>query len=175
MIKKKIKIGFDLDGVIVGKPFFIPRKLLEWLVRSHNNQQKKYRFPKLKVEIWLRKTSHHWLLRPPLKRNLEKIRELSQLNNLDLYSVSGRYGFLQNRTRKWIQKNKLKKLFKGIYINDKNQQPHLFKEKMIEKLGLDYFFDDDPIIINHLKKTTPRTKFYLIKKDGDPKLKDLKI
>ena len=45
----------------------------------------------------------------------------------------------------------------------KNEQPHLFKEKMIKKLQLDYFFDDDPLSYDYLKNKIKSTKFYLVK------------
>lgn len=161
-----------MDGVIVGKPFFVPKRLLEWLVRGHSNSQKKYRFPNLKAEIWLRKTSHHWLFRPPLKKNLAIIKKLSRKKDFELYIVSSRYSFLKKRTEQWFKKHKIEKIIKEAYLNFKDEQPHLFKEKIVKNLSLDYFFDDDPIVINHLQKTIEKTKFHLIEKDGQAKIKE---
>ncbi len=163
---RKIKIGIDLDGVIIGKPFFMPKRLLEWLYCSHGNRQKKYRFPELKVEIWLRKLSHHPLLRPPLGKNLEAIKKLAKKKNVEIYIISGRYSFLKKRTQVWLEKNEINQLFQKIIINQQNQQPHIFKKEMVQKLKLDYFFDDDPIIINYLKEKIKGTKLFLVKNEN---------
>ena len=165
--KKIIKIGIDLDGVIINKPFFIPKTLIEWLYRARHNHGKKYRFPKSKIEVWLRKASHYWLLRPPMKKNLQAIREMAKKKNIQIYIISGRYNFLKEKTKQWSKKHKINGLFKNIFLNTKNQQPHLFKEKMAKKLGLGYYFDDDPITVNYLKKKIKKTKILLIRKDGE--------
>jgi len=175
MEKKKIKIGVDLDGVIIGKPFFVPKDLMEWLVRSHNNSKTKYRFPKLKAEIYLRKKSHHWLLRPPIRKNLEAIKKLAKKKNIEIYVISGRYGFLKEKTQFWLKKHQIKNLFKAIFINLENEQPHLFKEKILKKLNLDYFFDDDPIIIKHLKIQAKNTKLYLVEKSDEKIFENIKL
>lgn len=175
MEKKKIKIGVDLDGVIIGKPFFVPKDLMEWLVRSHNNSKTKYRFPKLKAEIYLRKKSHHWLLRPPIRKNLEAIKELAKKKNIEIYIISGRYGFLKEKTQFWLKKHRAKNSFKRTFINLRNEQPHLFKERILKKLNLDYFFDDDPIIIKHLKTQVKNTKLYLVKKSDEKAFAAIKL
>jgi hypothetical protein len=67
MGKEKIKIGFDLDGVIIGKPPFMPKYLMERLVRK-KGYGLVYRFPKSKIEKYIRWLSHFPLLRPPIKK-----------------------------------------------------------------------------------------------------------
>jgi len=168
MTDKKIRVGVDLDGVIVGKPFFIPKNFLEWLVRSHTNSKKKYRFPKLKAEIWIRKKSHHWLLRPAMRGNIERIKKIGREKKLELFIISGRYNFLKKKTQIWLKKHHLEKTFQQVFINQKNKQPHFFKEEMIKRLKLDHFFDDDPIVIDYLKKRAKRTRSHLVKGDNDP-------
>ena len=175
MKKGKVKIGIDLDGVIVDKPFFIPKKLIEWLFRAHHNHGKKYRIPKWPLEILIRKKSHHWLLRPPIRKNLETLKKVINQNLAAVYIISGRYRFLSNETKVWFKKNKLEDLLKSAYINKKNLQPHLFKEKMTKKLKLDYFFDDDPIVINHLKAKIKGLNCYLANKKKGIKIPKLTV
>jgi hypothetical protein len=153
MSKKKIKVGFDLDGVIIGKPFFIPQFLMERLVRSKKDHELIYRYPKTKFEQWIRVVSHYPVFRPPIRENIELIKELSGSNKYKLYVVSSRYGFLDKRTKEWFKFYKLGRFFKSIYINTKNEQPHIFKERMISKLHLNTFIDDDKPLLNYLKKT----------------------
>lgn len=169
------RIGFDLDGVIVGKPFFIPKKFLEWLVRFHKNGTKKYRFPKSKLEIFIRKLSHHWFLRPLLRKNFKVIKKFSEKEGVKLYIVSGRYSFLKDRTDSLIKKHSLDKIFAEIFTNCNNEQPHLFKEKMVKKLNLDFLFDDDPIIIDYLKKIIKDKKFYLVSDIYGKSIKEAEI
>jgi uncharacterized HAD superfamily protein len=157
--KGKIKkIGFDLDGVIINKPPFIPAFLMEFLVRAHNNKDLSYRFPKTKLEKLVRWVSHHPIFRPPIKKNINLIHELYKNKNYELYVVSSRYSFLDKRTKQWFDYYCLDGLFKKIHINLKNEQPHLFKEGMIKKLNLDVFIDDDLLLLNYLKKREKKVK-----------------
>jgi hypothetical protein len=123
MLKKKIKVGFDLDGVIIGKPFFVPQFLMEILVRSKKDHTLRYRYPNTKFEQRIRIASHHPILRPPIQENIQLIKELSRSNKYDLYVVSSRYGFLESRTKEWFRFYKLKKFFERIYIKPKTSNP----------------------------------------------------
>lgn len=167
MAKKKLKVGFDLDGIIVDKPFFVPKPIIEWLYRAHNGNHKKYRVPAWKPEILIRKLSHHWAFRLPLRKNLSLVKKIAQQKHIEAYIISGRYNFLKNRTKQWFKIHKLNGYFKKKYINMDNEQPHLFKEKMIKKLNLDYFFDDDPLTYEYLKDKIKKTKFYLVKNNNE--------
>jgi hypothetical protein len=152
MVQKKIKIGFDLDGVIIGKPFFVPQYLMEALVRSKKNDILEYRYPSSKFERLVRYLSHHPILRPPIRENITLIRELSKSKKYQLYAISSRYCFLEERTKQWFRFYKLRKFFKEIYINIENEQPHLYKERMIKKLKLNALIDDDKPLLEYLKK-----------------------
>lgn len=44
------------------------------------------------------------------------------------------------------------KFFRGIHINTQNEQQHIFKERMIKKLKLDVFIDDDRTFPDYLKR-----------------------
>src|SRR4030042_5821855 len=118
---EKIKIGFDLDGVIIGKPPFVPKYLMERLVRKKDHGLA-YRFPKSKFERCVRWLSHFPLLRPPIKKNIKLIHELYRSKNYELFVVSSRYSFLEGRTKEWFKYYRLRDLFKEIYINLKNEQ-----------------------------------------------------
>ena len=162
--EKLIRIGFDLDGVFVDKPPFVPKNLLEWLVRSHQTKRLAYRYPTLKPERWLRKFSHHPFFRPPIKKNLELVKRLGRKGKYRLYIISGRYSFLENRTWQWLKRYKIKKLFAGVFINLENKQPHLFKEKMIRDLGIKLFIDDDLPLAEHLANSNLRVKIFCFDK-----------
>jgi uncharacterized HAD superfamily protein len=149
--RKKIRIGFDLDGVIIGKPPFVPQFIMEALVREHKNKKLAYRYPS-DIEKLIRIASHHPMLRPPIRKNIEIIKELYKSKNYEIFVVSSRYSFLEERTREWFRFYKLRKFFKEIHINLQDQQPHIYKEKMIEKLKLKVFIDDDLPLLKYLRK-----------------------
>lgn len=156
----KIKIAFDLDGVIIDKPPLIPKKLLERLFKGGNGRKLHYRFPKSKLEQLIRKASHFYLLRPPIKTSIEFIRKLARDERYELYVISGRYSFLEKETDIWLRKRKIDKLFKEIFLNADNQQPHLFKEKIVKQLQPDVFIDDDCLIVDYLISKNFSSKIY---------------
>jgi len=150
-MQNKTKVGFDLDGVVIDKPYFVPVFLMDLLVRGRKDQKLVYRYPNTAVERIIRILSHHPLLRCPIEKNITLIKELYKSRKYKLYVVSSRYSFLQKRTKEWFEYYKMRKFFERIYINTENEQPHLYKEKMINKLMLKVFIDDDKPLLNYLK------------------------
>jgi hypothetical protein len=170
---KKIKIAFDLDGVIIDKPPLISKKLLERLFKGGDGGRLHYRFPHSKLEQKIRKFSHYYLWRPPIKRNIEFIKKLSADKKYEIYIISGRYSFLENETNKWLSKREINCLFKDIYLNLADEQPYLFKEKIIKKINPDIFIDDDGTLVDYLSITTS-CQVYCFGRDANCK-KALKI
>lgn len=156
----KIKIAFDLDGVIIDKPPLIPKKLLERLFKGGNGRKLHYRFPKSKLERLVRKISHFYLFRPPIKSNIEFIEKLAKNSKYELYIISGRYSFLKKETDTWLKKRSIDKLFKEVFLNFDDQQPHLFKEEVVKRLKPDIFVDDDCLIVDYLNSKNLLTKVY---------------
>lgn len=175
MAQKIIRVGLDLDGVIINKPPAIPKRVIEWLIRSHTNHQKKYRFPKTKLEQWVRIKSHHWKLRQPLNQNLRAVQNLAESKKYNIYFVSSRFSFLKAQTKNWFKYYFPNFDYKKVFLNRENKQPHLFKEKMIKKLKLDYYFEDDPLTIRYLRGKVNCPVLFIFQ-DGQirPLLKSLK-
>jgi len=159
--RRIIKVGFDLDGVIVDKPPLVPKGLIEFLTKKPANSSLHFRFPKNFLEQYVRKFSHFYLFRPPLRQNIDFIKRLSP-RNYELYIISGRYSFLAPETDIWLKKRGLEYLFKAVFINLGNEQPHLFKERIIKDLGLDCFFEDDPDTVAHLNQKIRKKKIFLV-------------
>ncbi len=156
----KVKIVLDLDGVIVDKPPLIPKPWLDWLFRGNSGNQLNYRFPKTKIEQAVRKLSHFYLFRPPIKENIAFVKQISQKPGYELYIVSGRYSFLKPETENWLAKRKINHLFKKVYLNSTNEQPHLFKEKKLKELKADIFVDDDAALADFLEGQLKTTKIF---------------
>jgi phosphoglycolate phosphatase-like HAD superfamily hydrolase len=157
---KKLRIVFDLDGIIVDKPPLIPKKVLEWLFRGNVDNHLHYRFPRSKIEQIIRKLSHFYLFRPPIKENIAFINRLAQKPGYELYIVSGRYSFLKKETANWLGKRGLNSVFKKVYLNKSNDQPHLFKEEVLKDLKADIFVDDDEALCDYLAQKLKATKIF---------------
>jgi len=160
--EKKTKIGFDLDGVIVGRPPLVPKGLLERLFRGTKDSGLIYRFPAGRSHQWLRKLSHHYFFRPPIKANLAFLKKISQDPSFEIYLISGRYSFLAKETTRWLVKRELAGKVSEVFINETNLPPHIFKKKIIKKLGLDFYFEDDDQIVTFLREEIPQTKIYWV-------------
>lgn len=143
-------IGFDLDGIFVGGPPLVPGRLIEWLYRGPQDHEPRYRFPSTKFEQMVRKLSHYYILRPKISNNIKFIQELSKNKNLSIYLISSRYKFLEDETFEIVKKYDIFDCFSKIYLNTKNEQPHLFKKRVLESLKLDIFVEDDLMLLKYL-------------------------
>ena len=169
---KKIRIGFDLDGVIVNNPPLVSKRMIEKLTKS-DEKDLHYKFPNSKIEQLIRKLSHFYLLRPPLKENLRLIKELGKKEGYELFLITSRYSFLEKETYNWIKKRGLDGTFSKYIINMRDEQPHLFKKRVLQKLNLDYYFEDDPSIVNLLRKEIKEPEIFHVTKDGDENLRKI--
>lgn len=158
---KTLRIGFDLDGVLVDKPPLIPRWFLGWLFKG-SCRRLNYHCPppgwNRKLRIW----SHQPWLRPPLKVNIAYVQKLAKQQNTKLFLISSRYSFLAKPTNKLLTRRGLGEVFDRVILNRKNEPPHLFKRRALEKLALNYYFEDDPEMVGYLQKNLPRLKVCLV-------------
>lgn len=157
-----MKIAFDLDGVIIGKPPLIPRKILERLFVAGGKDSLHCHFPSSKLNQKIRQLSHFYLLRPPIGENIEFLKKAAKSQKVALYVISSRYSFLAKQTKIWLEKRKIDGLFKEIHLNLNNEPPHLFKERKIRELGIDIFVDDDPVLCRYFKQNLPQTKVFCV-------------
>ena len=61
---------------------------------------------------------------------------------------------------KLIKRYSLDKVFDEMYFNFDNLQPHVFKNKLLKKLDLDIYIDDDLSLIKYVAPYNPKTKFF---------------
>lgn len=172
-MSEKIKIAFDLDGVIIDKPPLIPKNVIEILFRGSKKRTLKYKIPKSKIEILIRKLSHFYLFRPPLNKNIEFIKKLKKTGKYKIYIITGRYSFLKNETADWLRKRRVQGLFDKVFMNEGNEQPCIFKEKVLGTLKPKIFVDDDKIMVDYLSKNNHLVKFFYL--PYRVKLSELKI
>lgn len=157
-----MNLGFDLDKVFVDYPPFIPSIIIDNLYRS-TRKELSYRIPSKKEQI-IRIISHHPLLRPPISENIDFVRNTTNKNDNNYFLISSRFGFLRNRTNHLIKKHDFESIFKEMFFNFNNEQPHLFKERVIKKINIHKYVDDDLALLLFLAKKNKKTKFFWLNK-----------
>lgn len=161
-----MKLGFDLDKIFVNHPPLVPEGVIDKLYIKKANETLEYRMPSV-PEQYIRRLSHLSFLRPVMKENLTFLRAIPRKNN-DLFLISSRFGFLEDKTKSLIKKYELNELFDGLYFNFKNEQPHIFKNSILQKLKLDIYVDDDPYLLKYLAKHNKDTKFFWLNHHQGP-------
>lgn len=156
-MNKNTKIGFDLDGIFINGPPFVPRFLIEKLYKGGANGII-YRIPG-KFEQKLRVLSHTPVFRPAIKNNLSSFKQAGLTN---IYLISSRFSFLKQRTNEWNRKNDLFKYFKKSYFNERDEQPHEFKNNVIKKERIEKYIDDDLDLLLYLSRKNPGVEFYWV-------------
>lgn len=153
-----MRIGFDLDKIFVDYPPLIPEGLVDRLYRKKANGELLYRMPS-KPEQFIRQLSHASYFRPPLRKNITFLKSLPK-NKYHLYLISSRFGFLQKQTVNLMKSLGLDQIFDAMYFNFDNQQPHLFKNKVLKQLHLDIYVDDDIHLLKYVAKDNKKTAFF---------------
>lgn len=166
-----MNIGFDLDKVFIDYPPFIPSSIIDRLYKKKRKKKLIYRIPN-KVEQLLRHATHLPPFRPAIKENLLALNSHSKKNKHNLFLISSRFSFLKGKTSKIVEKHKFEKIFKRMFFNYENQQPHVFKSKTIKKLKIKKYIDDDLELLEYLVENNKETTFYWLNKKIDKKLKN---
>lgn len=163
MAKRKLRVGFDLDGVILYNPIRTYRPIASFFkfLKPYLFHEKvdSFYFPNSRLEkfIWrqLHKTSYR------VADGFNDISQLTKKGVIDAYLITSRYNFLKKDFEYWLKKLNARSIFKSCYYNKTNMQPNAFKRHMIEKLHLDYFVEDNWGIIQKLNgslnKVNPAT------------------
>jgi hypothetical protein len=154
-----MNIGFDLDKIFIDLPPLVPSQIIDLFYKGKAKQELKYRIPS-RFEQIIRIASHHPLLRHPITKNLEYIKNINMKNINKYYLISSRFGFLKKRTDDLIKLHNFNKIFNAMYFNYENKQPHQFKNEVIKKLNIDMFVDDDLQLLEYLIDKNPKTKFF---------------
>lgn len=176
---KKIKVGFDLDGVILYNPirFLRPIAKSAKFIKPFLFRQKKdpFYFPKSGFEKFIWTLLHKTSYKP--NEGLSDLKRLIENKKIEAYIITGRYGMLEKDFKNWLEKIDNRKIFKTNFSNKNNLQPNDFKIKIINDLKLDYYVEDNWDIVEKLDHHTKtkilwltnfldRRKSYLYKFDN---------
>ncbi len=165
-----LKIGFDLDGVILENPIRTLRPIAEKLkpIFFPKKDSNSFYFPKTKIEKWAWKLLHKTSFQPA--KGIEKLQKLVKKRKIKAYLITGRYRILKGDFENWLKIINADKIFSACFMNVDNLQPNFFKEKMIKKLQLDIFVEDNWGIIKRLNSATKKTKIFWITNPLDRKI-----
>lgn len=150
---RKLKVGFDFDGVVAYNPLRVlrlPLNSLKKLLLQENRLN--FYIPKRKLDRFVWSLAHEFSYFPAI--GFSDLKKLLKKHKIEAYLITARYAFLEKSFFQWLKRHRLDKDFKGYFFNAKNEQPHKFKERMVKKLDLDVFVDDNLDIVKHLNKTT---------------------
>jgi len=160
-MKKQLRVGFDLDGVLLYNPARIIRPLMSFVKKYILKRDlNKFYYPKNRIEKFIWWFLHKSSLWP--SSGIKDLIKLIEQKKIKAYVVSARYELLENDFNDWIKIIDPNKKFSGYFYNNKNDQPQFFKEKMINKLDLDIFVEDNWDIVKHLKMKNEKLKIYWI-------------
>lgn len=178
MKKQPLRVGFDLDGVILYNPARVVRPLISLAKRLFLSKRKlAFYYPHSPIEKWMWGLFH--LSSIYISSGMDDIKKLVKEKKIKAYIVTARYSFLGEDFKKWVKKNGIDLVFDGVYYNKDDEQPHVFKEKMIKKLNLEVYVEDNYDVVKYLsqKESTKiiwiynMFDFYLHQKYKFPSLK----
>lgn len=148
---RPLKVGFDLDGVLLYNPARIIRPVVKKFKRRFiKKRSDKFFVPKgpLQEKMWQLFHKSSFIVAP----GFEEIRELVEQGKIEAYLITARFDHLKPDLDRWVKKMGGEKIFKQVYHNRLNQQPHLYKAEMVNKLKLDLFVEDNWDIVRHLRE-----------------------
>ena len=151
-----LKVGFDLDGVLLYNPARIFRpitmNLKKLLPKKKDVDRVHFYYPTSPLEqrVW-----HivHWSSLF-VADGFEDIKNLTKDRQIEAYIVTSRYDCLKSDFQRWLKTLNKENSFVKTFHNEKNLQPHVFKAEKIKELGLDFFVEDNWDIVRHINKNT---------------------
>ncbi|MFH1827356.1 MAG: hypothetical protein ABH812_02935 [bacterium] len=161
MKKQILKVGFDLDGVLLYNPTRIARPLIVLIKKIFFNKEvDKFHIPKTKMQqlIWSLLHKSSMFVSP----GYAEIKKLVKCKKIEAYIVTARYEFLKKDFEKWVIKMEANKYFKGMFINNKDEQPYEFKKRLIRNLGLNIFIEDNWDIVKKISIKNNGVKVFWI-------------
>ncbi len=154
--KRILKVGFDLDGVLLYNParIFRPVTIAIKKILPHKSpsQITNFYYPHSAWEqiIW---RIVHWssLFVAP---GFDDLKQLALERKVEAYIVTSRYDCLRADFEHWVKKLNSDNIFVEAYHNKLNIQPHEFKIQKINELKLDVFVEDNWNIVEAIQNKT---------------------
>lgn len=154
-MSKPIRVGFDLDGVILYNPARIIRPLIKtWKAKVKKTNKVSFFVPQNRAQVLVWDLLHKSSMFPA--KGLDDITTLVQTGKIQAYIITARFGHLDQDTNRWFKKLNRNQVFTKCIRNQHNKQPHIFKAEMASKYQLHYFVEDNFDIVSHLSQQANR-------------------
>jgi hypothetical protein len=159
---KPLKVGFDLDGVLLYNPARLVRPLIKFVKHQLLGKKRVSFFvPKTPLQRFMWDVLHESSLW--IAPGTDDIKSLVEQGKIEAYIITGRFKHLKHNTEKWINRLNADSHFKQWHFNQKAEQPHLYKENLIKELDLDVFIDDNWDIVQYLhQQFGPHRKIFWV-------------
>lgn len=151
--KKKIRIGFDFDGVLFYNPIRLLRPVLDLV--------KKYILHVPSTTFYVAKTKNsHAIMRLVHASSfmpnvgLRDFLALIDHPKYEVFVVTARQAFLLPDLYLLLKIYNVHIPHNIIYCNKHDEQAHVFKERMMKKLKLDFYVEDNWDIVDYLRQKT---------------------
>jgi hypothetical protein len=152
-VSEPLRVGFDLDGVLLYNPLRIVRPIAATIKRSLKKDEAHFLIPKSPLVRSLWRLAHRLsFFTPP---GFEQIRVLTDTGLIEPYLITARYSFLSRDVDRFVEKHQLAQYFHKIITNKYDEQPHLYKERTIRENNIAIFVEDNWNIVQHLHRTLP--------------------
>lgn len=152
MANKPLKVGFDLDGVILYNPVRTLRPVSALLSKLiFKKKTTNFFIPQSPIAKFIWYLLHKSSFVPA--RGLNELRKLVHEGKIEAHLITGRYSSLTKDFNSWMKSIDSDHFFASQSHNIKNEQPHIFKQNMIKKLGLDVFVEDNWDIVRELRSS----------------------
>lgn len=151
--KHILRVGFDLDGVVLYNPARIIRRPVTLFKHYFfPKQEKHFYYPESKPLQQLNRLMHKssFMVAP----GFQDIIDAAKKGEIEPYIITARWSFLKEDFDAWMKKLHVPVHFRSYHMNERNEQPQDFKERMIKELSLDVFVEDNLDIVEHLEKKT---------------------
>lgn len=157
---RKITVGLDFDGVLAYNPFRVARAPIA-MVKRHLLGVTKTQFfvPRSRFERFFWVVMFESSVFPACGTGL--LRTLVGEGHVEAHLVTGRFSFMKDSFHSWLTRHQFREVFTTIRMNEKNEQPHLFKQRMIEQGQFDYYIEDNLDIVRYLNGRTKTKVFWI--------------
>jgi hypothetical protein len=158
--KPPIRIGFDLDGVLLYNPLCVMRPFSQKFSQfAQHSKTPKFYVPKNPFTQFIWKLIHYSSLYPAVR--VHDFVSWRDSLPIETYVITARFRCLKGQFDRWKKQYKAHLAFTHCYQNLQDEQPHEFKAKMINQLNIKYYVEDNWGIVDYLTKHTEATVLWV--------------
>lgn len=160
-MKKKIIVGLDFDGVVAYNPIRI--------LRLPVALAKQYFLGKTTTHFFVPKTPFTKFIWAGIfessvfpARGSSMLAQLVREKKIEVHLVTARFSFMRDHLYRWLRVWRMGELFTSITTNDRDEQPHVFKARIVAEKKFDIYIEDNWDIVSHLNSKKLSTRVYWI-------------